>query len=237
MLRMQSLICLVLLVIVSPVYAHDSVMRLVVPEFRPFTYMNQSGLAAGTGVDSVKRILQSLEIPFSLRVVPNYGRALAELKEGRADAFFLATENAERNAHATLSSPIVINHWSWFTLTKGLSPGAQVFREEASVGTILNTNTHKWLESEAYRVSIAATEPVRLIELLILGRIDAIFLAENVFYGAYTKIAAAPDVTQTIEKSLPMGVYISKSYQTQHPDFMTRFNAKIQETTPLTYIP
>lgn len=97
------------------------------------------------------------------------------------------------------------------------------------IGTILNTNTHKWLVSNGFQVSYATTDPVQLVGLLNRRRLDAVFLAEAVFKEAQLSHDRVVDYLQHIELAKPMGVYISKEYLRKEPLFMAKFDQQILE--------
>jgi polar amino acid transport system substrate-binding protein len=166
--------------------------------------------------------------PYTIRLVPNYGRALAEVKSGRADGFFLATENIERNHYATLSEPVVINNWSWFYFKDNKGLVNDDFKSIKKIGTILNTNTHKWLNTNNYSVSYATGDPIQLVELLSRKRLDAVFLAEAVFLDAYESIGNLPPFEQYVEHARPMGIYLSNTYLEKYPNLLSQLNTSIE---------
>ncbi len=203
-------------------------LRLVIPNFPPFTYA-QNGQAEGIGVEKVKKILAAANINYSIRVVKDYGLALLLMKTGKADGMFLASENSDRNEVAIFSKPIMLNRWCWyFKADSNLTPLKRRFKQMAKVGTILNTNTHKWLRINDYRVAGKPDNATALNKMLLAGRINAVFLAEQVFelaipteqYYLYHKMIA-------VEK--PFGIYINKRYIKKNPLIMSRLNNVIPE--------
>lgn len=49
-------------------------------------------------------------------MVEDYGTVVQVLKTKLAGGMFLATQNAERDAIAVVTQPLMINKWSWFML-------------------------------------------------------------------------------------------------------------------------
>ena len=206
-------------------------LRLIIPDFKPYTYFEQ-GEFKGVGVKKVKNILDALEIPYSLSIAPNYGRAVEELKQGRVDGLFLASENEERNAVAIFSQPVMINRWSWFTHKDSpILPSDPNFKQLTTVATHLNTNTHKWLVKNDYRVTFTPSDLHSLPKTLFNKRVGTVFLAETVFLDSC--LAQGIDETffnQHIESSKPYGIYITKAYAASHPEFMPKLNRAIMNT-------
>ena len=208
----------------------DEILRLVVPDFKPYSYQ-QNGVIQGAGVDLVADLMAELGLRYELRLVPNYGRAVLEVGSGSADGFFLASKNAERDAIAVFSEPLMINRWSWFLQAgSSLEPTDDSFKQQVQVGTFMHTNTHKWLLKNGYRVSSAVSRVELLPKMLHLGRLDAVFLAEQVFSDSavLTGIDQA-GFKQVVEVAKPFGIYIAKSYLLKHPDFMQRMNRAISQ--------
>ena len=224
---MYKLLRCLTLCLASSLALAEPCIRLAAPQFKPFTY-SEYDLVLGLGAERVALALNSINQPYQFVSVPNYGRALRELKASRVDGFFLATENEERNRYGKLSAAVIINHWSWFWLKQDSSPDASNFRSEARIGTILNTNTHRWLEESGYTVSAALDDIPHLIALLEKGRIDAIFLAELAVKHELKERATALNLNQKIEKSIPMGVYVSHRFSEANPGFAERFDQAIR---------
>lgn len=58
------------------------------PDYPPYTYQ-ESGHNKGLGYEAVAAIMADLEQPFSVQLVPHFGRAIVELQQGAVDGFFL----------------------------------------------------------------------------------------------------------------------------------------------------
>ena len=199
----------------------------VLPHFPPFAYL-EDGIARGIAVDKVAPVLEALGLDYQLTLVPNYGRALKEVKQGRAVGFFLATENAERNKVARLSQPVMLNNWSWFYPGESREVAADGDVSPAfTVGTIPHTNTQYWLEQHNYQYRVDGID--NLLKLTFKQHwLDAIFVAEKVFLTAAEKHGVTPQqYQQSIAISQPFGIYISKAYLATSPDFLSRLNRQI----------
>ncbi len=204
----------------------SKIINLVAPEFPPYTYLEDNE-ATGIGVKLIKQLLKNSPYQYTITIVKDYGLAVFLLKKGKADALFLASQNNERDAIAIFSKPLLMNRWSWyFNPDAKLNPNSTSFKRDAGVGTILHTNTHKWLKKNRYHVIGQPTSPLALNKMLANHRIDAAFVAEAVFENAipydqhtqYQKIIA-------VEK--PFGIYVSNKLNQQQPDFLQYINEQI----------
>lgn len=202
------------------------ILDLTVPEFRPLTY-SENGEIKGVGTRQVTQALDNMKWPYTISIVPNYGRAIAEVTVGRSDGFFLASESSERNAIASMSEPLLINHWSWFYRKDDLELDSEHFRKNGKIGTILNTNTHHWLIENGYHVEHATADSIHMVKLLEKDRLDAVFAAEPIVLNAMGRYNKTMSFNQRIEISQPMGIYISKRYLAKHPHFMEMLNRQI----------
>ncbi|WP_158224576.1 substrate-binding periplasmic protein [Agaribacterium haliotis] len=204
-------------------------LRLVFAEFAPYQYMHE-GQATGRGVTAIREIIErDLGLELSLDMYPNYGRAVKATEQGKADGFFLASQNSERDAIAEFSLPVMFNNWSWFFHRRNVLDNTQPqFHRMVRVATLLHTNTHKWLEKNSFRHIMPVMKPSLLPTLLELERVDAVFLAEVVFSAEVEALGLqADDFVQVVEVAKPFGIYISKRYLAEHPDFMSKLNAAI----------
>ena len=199
------------------------------PDYPPYTYQ-ENGLNQGIGYQAVAAIMADLQQPFSVQLVPHFGRAIAELKNGTVDGMFLATESAERNNNAEFSEPVLMIQWTWVWLKErtDLKPGSKSFRLRSQVSAQTNSNAFNWLKEHRYQV-VAGTSDIRgLLNLLKFKRVDAILLPDLTVKA----LMAEQDVDKAFfsfqqELTLPFAIYIGKVYLQQHPHFMQQLNAAI----------
>lgn len=233
--KVTTLVLLIMSVIFLPVYAKQS-MTVLVPNFPPYTHIKNNELT-GLGIQQADLIFAQAKINVTYRFLPNYAKVLHEIKQGRGDAFLLASQNEERDKVAQFSLPVVTNKWCWYlSKNSSLSPQNETFKETASISSHFNTNTHKWLNSKGYFV-----EPVMdisvLPELLLRKRIDAVFLAELVFEQAIKeKGLPLSHFKKVVEVEKPFGIYVSNKYLESEPKTLKNINKSIiniqaQQTT------
>ncbi|MGY5451582.1 hypothetical protein ACVFI8_11655 [Agarivorans sp. MS3-6] len=213
---------------VPPSYAEP--LRLVYPNFVPYTFASEQPLAGGNFL--IDKIMQELNVSYQSKMVPNYKRAFSDVENGMADGFFLASQNQQRDQVAVFSHPILFNNWSWFfRYDSYLDPDAEGFKSSAKVSSIEGTNTLRWLNKHYYRVIGKQKNVAKLAQLLFdLKRIDAAFLSADVFKTAnvHTNIISG-EYIEVVQRSAPFGIYISKNYLAKHPDFMLRLNLAISK--------
>lgn len=210
-------------------FAKDS-LRFLMPDYPPYTYQ-KNGRNQGIGYEAVAAIMADLQQPFSVQLVPHFGRAIAALQNGTVDGMFLATESAERNNIAEFSEPVLMIQWTWVWLKErtDLKPDSKSFRLRAQVSAQTSSNAFNWLKEHKYQVVAGTTDIRGLLNLLKFKRVDAILLPELTVKA----LMAEQDVDKALfsfqqELNLPFAIYINKVYLQQHPHFMQQLNAAIR---------
>ncbi|MCG9677190.1 MULTISPECIES: substrate-binding periplasmic protein [Vibrio] len=203
-------------------------MHFFLPDFPPYTMVNDQGQPDGIGLEKVLPILSSIGVNYTVTVSSNHGRALSELRKERSDGFFMASKNEERDKYAVFSEPVMINRWVWVVRTEdmnGFDPHSDTFKANAKVASLLNTNTSYWLKNQGYQISPPATNPSGLVEKLDNKEIDAFLVAEVVFLHDVIDLEGYGVV---LEEEKAFGLYISKRFLEQHPEFMEKLNTAIR---------
>jgi ABC-type amino acid transport substrate-binding protein len=224
-----NLIIITFLLISVPSYSHEpEVLDLVSPNFPPYTYQHNQ-VITGLGTELVKKVLAETDIPYKITMVEDYGTAIYAIKAKLADGIFLASQNEQRNAIATFTLPLIINKWSWFVLKdfEG-DPKSEAFKSQANIGTIIGTNTHKWLKSNSYTVSAHPIDAASLAAMLKSRRIDAVFIAEAVFEHAIDEDELSL-FKKVLEVEQPFGMYISHDYLKAFPNALPQINNSIKK--------
>ncbi|MEI4550507.1 transporter substrate-binding domain-containing protein [Pseudoalteromonas spongiae] len=204
-------------------------LRFAVPHFPPYIYLNENKKLAGQGIVRVTQVLNNLEVNYEFELVANYGVALREMRSGNVDGFFLATQNRFRDRIAKISDAVLINNWSWFYKTSNvIDVKHSGFREQAKIGTILNTNTQVWLQDNNYPIATLSNDVDTLVEMLLADRLDAVFLSESVFVHALSKRSQSLDnIASIIEASRDFSVYFSNNFLVEHRWFLDAFNSEL----------
>ena len=200
------------------------------PDYPPYTYQ-ESGRNQGIGYEAVAAIMADIQQPFSVQLVPHFGRAIVELQQDTVDGFFLATESDERNKNAELSEPVLMIQWTWVWLKQrtDLLPGSATFKLKAQVSAQTNSNAFRWLKEHHYQVTAGTSDIRGLLNLLKFKRVDAILLPELTI----KTLMAEQEIDTALfnfqqEVNLPFAIYINKVYLQKHPEFMQQLNAAIR---------
>lgn len=207
-------------------YAHAQYeMHFFCPDFPPYTTIDSDGNQSGIGLDRMKPILEALGVDYSIRIGSNHGRALAELKNGRSDGFFMASRNDERDIYAVFSESIMTNRWVWVRLAGNGAKQSQAAQPGEKVASLLNANTNRWLMKSGYNPAHPAENIRQLVGMLDSQEVSAVLVAEEVFKAAFPNDTKYQTILQ-VEKEF--GVYISKAFLEGHPQFMDKLNAAIR---------
>ncbi|WP_185235313.1 transporter substrate-binding domain-containing protein [Teredinibacter franksiae] len=208
--------------------AEYSELHLNIPAFKPYQYM-EKGKPGGVGVIKLSNVLNRMQVKYRITSVPNYGRAVLNLRNGHSSGFFLASQNTERDKLGVFSAPLMINNWVWvLTSNSTADVHSDDFKRHRRVGTFLHSNTHKWLIKNEYQRILPSMQAHLLPRQLYNKRLDAVFLAETVFvHHAKKDKLNIEHFKFVVEAGKPFGAYISKSYLKQNSGFMEEFNSLI----------
>ncbi|MFA9217944.1 MAG: substrate-binding periplasmic protein [Sphingomonadaceae bacterium] len=230
MLRVRKAALMLMLLVGAVAAQAAEKMRFVLSNFPPYAY-EEHGKIIGLGVQRVEKILHNAGIDYELSLVPNFGRVLQNLKEGKSDGFFLASRNAERDAVATLTLPVLLNRWVWVVPSGSkLDPGSSEFKTQARLGTHMHSNTHVWLLQHGYTVTGAPSNISNLLVMLKMDRINAILLSELVFNEALMRAGQPIDgYSRMLHSEHHFGIYIAKTYLASHPGVLERINDEIRK--------
>ena len=205
-------------------------LRFAAPEYPPYT-TEVDGQASGMAVALVEDIVQRAGMRMSVHIVPNYSRCVFEVSHQIADGFFLGSRNAERDAVAVLSHPVLVNRWGWVSLKDGPEkPATARAPSPTPVGVLLNTNPHIWLKDHGYSITGTPTSSVSLVAMLDAGRFEMALVPELVFQYALQQSNRKPENYRiTLHSQQPFGIYLSKDFLRRHPDALARINKAIDE--------
>ena len=203
-------------------------MYFSVPVFPPYTQLDSDALPSGIGTDAVKQVLDSMGVNYTITISSNHGRALQEVRKQHSDGFFMASQNSERDKYAEFSEPLMSNRWVWVIRQENahnFNPSDQLFKNQSTVASLLNTNTHHWLKVSGYTSVYAATSVRGLKDKLDSGAITAILIAEMTFLDTVSEIR---DYEIILEEEKEFGLYISKHFLSDNPGFMYKLNKAIR---------
>lgn len=220
----KALLAVAAMVIIHAVPVHAfGELRLIVPDFRPYTY-EENGSVRGTGYARLQKILKVAGIPFSSIVVSSLDTALSEIRAGSADAFFPAAARPDRDAVAVYAGPVLLHRWTWF-LPAGstFNPSRASFKSYARVGTLQHSSMHTWLKNNGYAVTGIPASTHALIAMLKKGTINSILMPEAEFLDSMKNSGEDPSrYKMVVLYETPLGLYVSKAYLGKNPGVMDR---------------
>ena len=202
----------------------DRVITITTQEWAPYQ-MQVGQKNEGYAIKALACVMDKLQQPYKVIFLP-WGRAQLEVKQGNYDGFFSASHNNERDDFAVLSNTFIAQQWSFYLLKNTAIPLNQdAIKSNAQFGARRYSNATFWLQKHNYNVIHQTSTLDELISLLEKNRIGAI-LENNLFFEAAAKRVNIPlsdfSVVPNLDRSL--GVYFGKTFLTQYPDFLDKFN-------------
>ncbi|UJF22301.1 substrate-binding periplasmic protein [Shewanella sp. OMA3-2] len=202
----------------------DRVITIATQEWAP--YQMEVGLQNdGYAIEALACVMDKLQQPYKVVFLP-WGRAQLEVKQGKYDGFFSASQNSARDRYAVLSNTFIAQQWNFYLLKHTSIPlNKDAIKSNAQFGGRKHSNTTFWLQKNNYNVIHQASSLDELIHLLEKNRIGAI-LESDLFFEAAAKRVNIPlsdfSVVPNLDRSL--GVYFGKIFLKQYPAFLDKFN-------------
>ncbi|WP_425403146.1 substrate-binding periplasmic protein [Hwanghaeella sp.] len=189
---------------------------------------DESGQPGGLSGNVLKCAFQRMKQPYRVRFLP-WKRAQNEVREGRADAFFPASPNQERDGFAMFSAPLVYNTWAWFMRKDNpLLPDSPKFKAEATVTSEAGSNLLFWLEENGYRIATPPDHHWQLASMVLNRHIDAALVTVAVLENqALVEGIDIGPLRRHLIREDPLGVYFSHRFLQSKPDFLPHFNRAV----------
>ena len=195
----------------------------------PYGSYQPDGSFSGVAYDVVDCALTKLDIDLNLKVVP-WRRAQLEVENGDSDGFFAGSQNNHRDSYANKSVIIADQIWQWYLLKDSTwDTSSPEFKIDASVSSFLGANMQTWLVQNQFKVNSEPQDTKDLLDLLLLGRIDAALANNYVMDAIISKRGIGHMIRREQLKSKPLYVYFNKKLSRQHPQFLPAFNLAVQD--------
>lgn len=222
MSMVRSITLLILCLIASAAQAAPIVLNTDL--FPPYQIRTNQGLE-GSSVRALQCVFDTLQQPYEIKIMP-WERAIYEVEQDRADGFFSATQMTRAEPFATLSAPLALEKWYWYSNTDPDLPGPDLARQRT--GAIRGSNQLAWLLEKGARVDQLAGSNAQLLQLLKRGRIDRFLADQSTLRTELTRHAVnmRPQFEQ-FYKYATLGVYFSNTLLTREPALLERFNRQI----------
>ena len=232
-LRISSVLIVVMVVVASSVSHAADIIRFATAIIPPYQYQNSDGDLKGVALPIVECAMRSLGQDYSVSVLP-WLRAQGNVQLGESDAFFVASNNADRNSYATMSEPLFSGKRSWY-----FRPGYHIetdsdeFKKTAIVGTVFGTNMHAWLKGSFSQV-IAKDSLSELISLLTAKRLDALLTTDLMYSHTMKKLNLPEDkFSRSLSQTKPLGVYFGHHFIEKNASFLASFNQTLVDCRTL----
>lgn len=209
-------------------FAVEKKIILSVPEYRPFTFIDKKGELKGSAVDIVIEIFTEIGVGYELHIIPNHEKAFVEIKNGKADGVFPASQNKDRDQLCNFY-PLFSNKWIWIISSQStINPYDKDFKKNSKIGVILNTNHQTWLEENNYNIVGTPKDANAALKMLKIRRVDALLMSETVFWNEAINMNQK-DFRIVIEGEHPLGIYISKIFLLNNPSIKKKLDDSIHK--------
>jgi len=165
------------LAVTSHVIAFADTLSVVTLHYPPYCY-EENGEVVGFSADLLKEVFRRMDIPMQIKVLP-WKRALKMVKDGRADAVFLAFKTEEREQFADFPEEMFIAEPTSLFVKKGSKitwngelGSLNKYKVGRPLGYSSGTEFDNAVKSGVIPYIDGAGSPQITIRKLIKGRID-----------------------------------------------------------------
>lgn len=204
-------------------------IRLDTSQEPPYQLMID-GRLSGLSVHVLDCIFSHLRQPHDIQLT-SWKRAKHNVSTHLSEGFFSSAPDAEAEAFAQLSAPLLIEKWYWYALDPHVL-NRPAWDPQLRIGAVLGSNTLAWLETRGIHVQQTVPRLEQLILLLQRGRIDMILVDQEVMNTALASLRDAPNLEQRFVRYSPLGVYFSRTYLEHNTGFLSAFNQQVQSCAP-----
>lgn len=228
MLRIPVL-CLLLLALGSARAEVPEPVRLDTSTEVPYQVI-MDGELSGVSVKVLECIFGRMQQPYRIQVT-SFSRARQNVSRRLADGFFSSAPDSQVDGYAQLSAPLLIEKWYWYALDPHVL-NRPVWDPQLRIGSVLGSNALTWLESRGISVTQRASRLKQLVELLHHERIDLLLADSSAMHSLVESDAKRRPLLQRFVRYSPMGVYFSRAFLDEHPDFLKAFNRQVENCAP-----
>lgn len=170
--------------------------------------------------------------PYVINKLP-WSRAQALTKSGVLDGFFSASQSDKRDSYAQLSRVFIPQIRKFYFLKKYLPAEVELYsidyiKQSFTVGARFSSNAMSYLKIHNFNIGAEHLSKTVLMKMRDAGRMDAVLDNSLVFALMVKNLDRSIDEYLSVEVGKKTwGVYFSKIYLDQHPNFLTLFNDNI----------
>ena len=201
-------------------------LQLTTQNWPPYQgYINEE--MQGLALDKVKCALNSMGQPYQITMTA-WADAQLRVQSGLQHGFFIATQTAERDEYATLSTAIAQQELRWY-FGRGVKPIInELTKVNLNFSAKFGSSKWFWLKRNGFNVVKQPRDAKVLLKLLKQREIDVVLEDEKVFQRELETATLPMDFFQSqLKDSKPMGVYFSKYFLKKYSGFLAVFNSAI----------
>ncbi len=187
---------------------NESGLLWMTEEYPPYNFHDPEGNLQGISVEILLRVMEHMEISFStddILVLP-WARAYKEAQHNPKAALFTMNYSQDRAEQFNFVGPISASTISIFTTSKHIDLNNIEQLSTLNVGVVRNDIGEQLLDKYGLKASAKVKLPTSLetIRMLLLNRVDAIALEENIAKYEFRRLGVDEDsyrVLHIIEQS------------------------------------
>jgi len=169
-------------------------------------------------------VFDALDQPLHIQTMP-WRRAQQDVKRESLEGFFMAIPDAEAARYATLSAPLMLENWYWFSLPQQATSRPL---SERRTGVILGSHQERWLWERQMTPSLVGRSLPQLLKLLVAGRIEGVIADKEDFERVAKAMDLSPaDYAYEFISYMPLAVYFGDHFLRQQPGFLPAFNREV----------
>lgn len=214
---------------VQPASAQSSqVLRLATQSLPPYQ-MIRDGKMTGIAVERVKCALDRMNITYEFHMT-NWSRAQLGTETDRFDGFFVGSSNKSRARYSVPSTAVVSEDLAWYLpLNSEIDPNDEADALSARYSAKFATSKWRYLHMNGYNVVMRPRDAASLLNMLVVGDIDAALEYELIFSHFMKERGLTEDQFRKIPfRRQDMRVHFSKTYINANPLFLNRFDSQMQ---------
>lgn len=226
----MSRVLLLPLLLLLACTGHAQTIRLNTDIFPPYQ-VREGDRLTGSSVKALACIFDAMQVDYEIRVLP-WERAVQDVADGKAEGFFSATRMSRASRFATLSAPLALEKWYWFS-NSATRPSSNGQGSGLQVAGIRGSNEVEWLSQHNYRVDPLVSGTGQLLQMLQRGRIDAFLADQQTLRIELTRqpTTLRPRFAHFLQYTT-LGVYFSNRYLGANPEFLELFNTHVFNCLP-----
>ncbi|HAW93569.1 MULTISPECIES: hypothetical protein [unclassified Arsukibacterium] len=175
--------------------------------------------------NQIQCIMQQQHQRYKLSYLP-WRRAKHEVKQQRIDGYFTAVPDPEITQYASLSAPLFLENWYWFSRNNQDQPAPTKIR----YGAVLGSHQADWFHANGYQLDVEVNTLAQLVQLLALQRIDMMLADQEDFVLMQASLKLPQQqFKRRFFRYVALGVYFSNNFLQRQPDFLTRFNQQVHQ--------